>query len=854
MSRVRKFINVLLIVFILIPLVASAPPAKKAEAAQLPWDQYPSSWKNWTWGDATILTNDRGGEVVGNTGTFGNDWPYYTFETSRENSFGRTTFFSVIISKDFKTKKAYTHDTSQICAGVGCEKNWKFFGDINLKTTNATPKPINYIKNGMIAGKVVKSKTAEWLNDPATIFPGKEVELATSLLVETGEARTIENENGAFVYQPFDLSHIKINDTFDIYGLMPGEYNLRVSFKEKIKDCGLSAKVLEYASGNSDLCNANYDGQTTFNIAEDNGNITIKVTSPYKKTITIKPGDSQDKIKNNGIDIQVNEKTYSPFDMALENGIKILLSFTNVVITRLAGWINLILFKGNDIGNAQTNPGLAEVWTQVRNLTLSLLTLGLLIIAFANVLSIDLERYGITRLIPKLVIAIVMTYFSFLIIRFLLELTSAFQVGLLSGQGLAMENFANINSALTNGEGLEIASHFGEMILLVLLFFALIVAMLYLFFVLIIRIMVLWFLVAVAPLAFMMQVMPFTEFLYNQWWQRFWKWAFMGPAVAFMIWLFHKLITGAYTGVMFGATSANPQNANSWIILLMATAAIFIAAALPMMMGGDIISAVAGGIKKYGQHAPGVKHAQQFWQQRKDAGVERRKKQMMTARARLAGGKGVMGWAGRRAAGADKVQARKLEDATISFYQEQYEGMNKEEKNAKIGDLKPGSLSERGMMRAMLKQDHVGTDEKNEATRAAFEREINKPEGEQDQVILGALKKDHPGGIAKIADLSKNTDPKSKPHEMADKSIEKTKVSDMKTDMIDYMLHHNQELLREVMGRDGFNRSVQRATPEVQRKFAEAANALRQAAENLNRPREDMGRNPDGTPRNFGEH
>lgn len=850
MSRVKKFINVLLLVLILVPFVATALSAKKANAAdQLPWDQYPSSWKNWTWGEATVLTNDRGGEVVGNPGTFENDWPYYTFETSRERGDGRIALFYVIVSKDFKIKKAYIYDTSQVCAGAGCEKNWKFFGDISLKTTDASPKPINYIRSGMITGKVTKDKSTEWINDPTTILPGKDVELMTSLQVETGESRNIANENNTFVYQPFNLDQVKINDTFDIYGLMPGEYSLRVSFKEKIKDCNLVTKLQEYASG-FDFCSASYYGSTTFNITEENGNTVIKVTSPHKKTITIKPGDSQDKIRNNGVDIQVSEKTFSPFDAALENVIKIILNFTNVVITRLAGWINMILFKGNDIGNAQTNPGLAAAWTQVRNLALGLLTLGLLIIAFANVLSIDLEKYGITRMIPKLVIAIVMTYFSFLIVRFLLELTSAFQVALLSGEGLSMQTFANINSVLTNGEGLEIASHFGEMIFFALLLFALIVAMLYLFFVLIIRIIVLWFLVAVAPLAFMMQVMPFTESLYQQWWARFWKWAFMGPAIAFMIWLFNKLLTSAYTGAMFGATSANPQNANSWIILLMAIAAIFIAASLPMQMGGDIVGAVMGGIKKYGAKAPGVKGMKAFMDQKKKASEERTASRAMIARQKIS----KLGLPGRIAAGTSKVQARKLEDAYIAQKAEEYSGMNGAEKNATIGELK--GLKKRAMMRAMIEADDA--EMKNPATFETFAEELNKEKAFQDQKIVGKLVKDHPGVIAKVASQSA---PGSNSRNLADDLLSKTKIADMKPELVNYGAEHNPTLLREILsrGREGAQKSISRATPATQRAFAEAIEKLNRAAGNLNqaseapRPREDHGRNPDGTPRNFGE-
>jgi len=293
-----------------------------------------------------------------------------------------------------------------------------------------------------------------------------------------------------------------------------------------------------------------------------------------------------------------------------------------------------------------------------------------LIIAFANVLQIDIEKYGLNRMIPKLVIGIVMTYFSFVIARFILEIASAFQVRLLSSETIDMFNFGGIDvSGIIDKASADVASDVlrqaGTIILLILLLIALIIAMFYLCVVLIVRIIVIWFLVAIAPLAFAMNIMPFTENLYGQWWAKWWKWVFMGPAIAFMLWLTMVFLSGyAETITDIGAGGTSDQ---SWIFLLMAAAGIFIAAGIPMSMGGEIYSGIKGawgsvrGVGKLGDRLTG-KRVSTAWGLRKGTKESALKLKMQQQQAKLA----QTGPLGRFAAGTTKKQAAMLEDSLVS--------------------------------------------------------------------------------------------------------------------------------------------------------------------------------------------
>lgn len=427
------------------------------------------------------------------------------------------------------------------------------------------------------------------------------------------------------------------------------------------------------------VCTATIEGTVNFYLESDgNGGAIIKMHDKNDAVEIASPANNKSTVNNgDAIVMGVTFKISSPLDGIMESAMGAVLSMINKGIQVIGGYINRILNYGNDINNSK----LGDVWTRVRNLSLGLLTLGILIIAFANILNLDLEKYGLNRMIPKLVIAIVMAYFSFLIIRFLLEVASALQTLALGGTTLDMANLGGGNfSAVFTGDIGAYTNSIGLLIVLFLIGFVMMIAMIVLCFVLLVRIVVIWFLVAVSPLAFLMMIMPFTENLYQQWWAKFWKWAFMGPAIAFMLYMTDTFLRAGF-GVLSstGANTASMGNADTWIFLMMATAGIFISASLPFTMGGDIYGAISSGIKKYGKYAPGVKQAKARLDLRRGSKESALKLRAMKAQAKLSG----RGLPGRIFAGTTKTQAKMLDENLVTATSQEHGIANLDEAKLK---------------------------------------------------------------------------------------------------------------------------------------------------------------------------
>lgn len=473
----------------------------------------------------------------------------------------------------------------------------------------------------------------------------------------------------------------------------------RFSFERKVDVNCDDGNMNRGAPGLDRVCTATIGGTVNFKLEPTKNGAAKIIIVGGEEVEKNSPanGMATNQIGENGpaIVMGVTYKLSSPLDGILEQAMSAVLDFISGAIKAIGGWINSMLNFGNDINN----PGMIAVWTKVRNISLSLLTLGILIIAFANILNLNLEKYGVNRMIPRLVMAVVMTYFSFVILRFLLEVTSALQALALSGNSLDMANLGNGKfSAAFNGDIGQYSGAFGLLILLFFLGFIIVVAMLWLLIILTIRIAVIWFLVALAPIAFLMMIMPFTESLYQQWWAKFWKWAFMGPAIAFMLFMTNEFLTIGF-GTSFAANCPKDQTLStlnnmcegarfdqpaSWIFLILAAAGIFIAASLPMTMGGDVFSGIKsawGSIKGAG------KFADKLTGNRVGARMALRKSTKEGA-MKLKAQQGQAKWAqrgfwGRRVAGANKAQARMLDENLVSSMAQERGMTNMKEDDAR---------------------------------------------------------------------------------------------------------------------------------------------------------------------------
>lgn len=569
--------------------------------------------------------------------------------------------FMLKVSKDSSTQETVIAERFILWNGSDGARVWRSSdGGQNASISNYNgpfnEKPATLVTKGSIVGQLFDK--APWSNEPDTILNENEnwdiilEKTETSgTTTEIGKRRAVKGSE--HFYDPFTLD--KVEYLGNKGGLPEGTY--KISYRHKGVRPGCSSADV------TGVCDVLYEGSTTFKLfkKDSTGLGRYEITSgDYSKQ---KTGDLPDfysgstwgspDSRTKGIHIYIKESTYSGFEKAIQDAVKTILGWMKGLFEKVGGWIESILFEGNDINNKE----LQGAWQKVRDLSLGLLTLGLLIIAFANVLQIDIEKYGLNRMIPKLVIGIVMTYFSFVIARFILEIASAFQVRLLSSENLSMSNIGGVNTII-DASLADVTRAWSTILLLLLLLVILAIAMIYLAAVLVIRIIVIWFLVAVAPLAFMMQVMPFTENLYGQWWAKWWKWVFMGPAIAFMLWLTTVFLAG------YAGSIADKQ---SWIFLLMAAAGIFIAAGIPMSMGGEVYSGIKGawgsarGVGKFGDRLTG-RRISTAWGMRKGTKESAMKLKLQQSQAKMA----QRGFWGRFAAGTNKKQAAMLEDSLVS--------------------------------------------------------------------------------------------------------------------------------------------------------------------------------------------
>jgi len=535
---------------------------------------------------------------------------------------------------------------------------WKWSDIGEIKGFNKSEFDAMLVFSGVITGKLEKVgefKSGRTIND---IYNYSGTKTRQVQLFHNGSEialRGVEKGDAQNFYNPFTIGGP------EFAAMETGVYVLRAYTKDRLEDCSQSG-------GGTGWCTIVWDGRAKFEILSGGKFKITESTDPNAKIGEIQTLPTTARTEPL-INLGITEAIQSPFDDFFENALANMTEWTTKAIVIGGGWVNRVLLYGNDISSPAAE-SLKNQWTAVRNITLSLLTLAILVIAFANILSIDIERYGLNRMLPKLIIAVVLTYFSYFICTIMLELASALQSLTLQGNTFDAARIGNIEfeafrSGAEGAAGMAVA----ETIFLILLLIIVVVAMLYLVLVLIVRVVVVWFLVALAPFAFMMQVLPFTEFLYKQWWSRFAKWVFMGPMIAFLLWL-----TNSFLAVGFGTsfdTNASPNTYNSWIFLLLAAAGIVMSASIPMMLGGDIINAVKNAAKMVGKgskYVPGLGKAQRAiknrWDLRRGARDQREKTSAQMAQYKLANGK--LGWVGQKLAGVNATQARQLKETAIS--------------------------------------------------------------------------------------------------------------------------------------------------------------------------------------------
>ena len=243
---------------------------------------------------------------------------------------------------------------------------------------------------------------------------------------------------------------------------------------------------------------------------------------------------------------------------------KALLFISSVISSILGAVFGVVLYLEAQIIDYIINPAnfsftnspiVTLGWGITRDLANMFFILILLIIAFATVLKI--QSYAIKQLWWKVLVAALLINFSLVIAGFVIDFTQVLTIFFLNqitgggsfgtittrlASGMQILNFYNPATPESLGQGAlqfgasSIAAVVGIILTLVgsvitvFVFGALAVF-------LIVRILHIWFLLIIAPIVWMLWIVPATSGQFSKWWDNFIKWTFFAPIYVFFIYL-----------------------------------------------------------------------------------------------------------------------------------------------------------------------------------------------------------------------------------------------------------------------------------------------------------------------------
>lgn len=283
-----------------------------------------------------------------------------------------------------------------------------------------------------------------------------------------------------------------------------------------------------------------------------------------------------------------------------------LCNLINMVGESVSGWItnssNAILNTITDWNNARGDAlgeWVANGWGMTRNLVNIIAVIALVIVAFANILHINLNVYAVKRMLPLLIGSVIGANLSLFAIKainvFSYQIASSIVDPASSGIGDLAKTVSTLFGSLllaAFGMGDAAAIAFSSvglvveavpvMIILLLIFIAAAVLLLILGFLMYIQPGVVGILTVFAPLAIILGALPFGQGTFKKWLTFTFNWIFMLPVCLLMFALINVLTTKGY-----GTTESIFALAGQIAILIFAVR-------VPFMMGGDIMKGWAG--------------------------------------------------------------------------------------------------------------------------------------------------------------------------------------------------------------------------------------------------------------------
>jgi len=276
------------------------------------------------------------------------------------------------------------------------------------------------------------------------------------------------------------------------------------------------------------------------------------------------------------------------------------------------------------------SPSITTAWRFSLGITDVIVIFVLLLIAFANILKLNIDIYAVKKALPGLLIGVILAHLSLLICRVIVDFSS-----LLSGYFLDLANNMinktgatelksladknNIGAGLSSLMGLPpegagvtltgtiigaiVLSFFGQpligclLIIGVAIFFGvpgfLLMALTFLMYA---RLYVVWILAILSPLAFIVLGFPPAQQYFKTWWSWFLKWVFMAPIAYFFISL--GAILGSITWQK-GSEDSNLSFIGRWALGL-------IVLGMPLYVTQKIGGAIMAGWSALGQKMAGI--------------------------------------------------------------------------------------------------------------------------------------------------------------------------------------------------------------------------------------------------------
>lgn len=262
-----------------------------------------------------------------------------------------------------------------------------------------------------------------------------------------------------------------------------------------------------------------------------------------------------------------------------------------------------------DLYNFTTEPIIVLGWTMVRDVCNLFFLLILLFIAFCTILQI--EKYHLKKTLLTLIIMALLINFSKPIAIFIFDgaqLLMNYFLGAIGDYGTTVTSLSKITEIINKdlpgfaatamssmkGQGGFTGSALQYLFAIIFNFMyatALIVIAIYL----LIRIVALWLIVIISPLAFLAMAVPDFKKMSSQWWDALFKYSYVGPAMAFFLWLSTRLAT-----TFFVRTANNYRSGGTIVsmanLISFATVIVFLYASIiiAQKFGIQFASAITG--------------------------------------------------------------------------------------------------------------------------------------------------------------------------------------------------------------------------------------------------------------------